>query len=229
METSDPFQMPLAEAMQTQRAVRRLKPDPVDDDLVLRLIELALKAPTGSNAQSWEFIVVKDRAVKAKLASYNRMAFGIYGGLGRRMLQRRGDDAMLRILNAVQWQADHFEDIPVIVVACLRGVIPIWPPMAASSLYGSIYPSVQNLLLAARAAGLGAALITLPLWSKFLARRALGLPWNISPCAVIPLGWPLGKYGPTRRRPVGDVVSLDHYGNRAFKDKPPRSNLRSEI
>jgi nitroreductase len=124
---------------------------------------------------------------------------------------------MMRIMNAVQWQADHFDEIPVIVVACLRGFRAPWPPVAASSYYGSIYPSVQNLLLAARAAGLGAALITLPLWSKFLARRALGLPWNISPCAVIPLGWPRGRYGPTTRRPVGEVVSLDRYGNRPFQ------------
>ena len=89
--------------------------------------------------------------------------------------------------------------------------------MATASLYGSIFPSVQNLLLAARAANLGAALITLPLWSRFLARRALGLPWNVTPCAVVPLGWPKGRYGPTRRRPVEDVVSLDRYGNRAFR------------
>src|SRR5262249_40341318 len=81
---------------------------------------------------------------------------------------------------------------------------PPLPRIAVSSLYGSIYPSVQNLLLAARAAGLGAALITLPLWSTWLARRALGLPWTITPCAVIPLGWPRGRYGPTQRRPVGE-------------------------
>ena len=116
----------------------------------------------------------------------------------------------------MRWQADHFEDIPVVVVACLKGVIAPWPSMATSSAYGSIYPAVQNLLLAARAAGLGAALITVPLWSKLLARRALGLPWNVTPCAVIPLGWPIGKYGPTTRRPVGELVSLDRYGNRAF-------------
>jgi nitroreductase len=88
--------------------------------------------------------------------------------------------------------------------------------MLASSYYGSIYPSVQNLLLAARAAGLGAALITLPLWSTFAARRILGCPWNVQPCAVVPLGWPLGRYGPTTRRPVGEVVSLDRYGRRAW-------------
>jgi nitroreductase len=212
------FDMSLEEAMTTQRAIRRLKPDPVDDALVLHCIELALKAPTGSNAQNWEFVVVRDPAVKAKLARLNRQAWNVYGGLGRRMYGR--DEKMRKILDAVQWQADHFEEVPVVVVACLRGFVPFWPPTASASMYGSIFPSVQNLLLAARAAGLGAALITLPLWSKFLARRALGLPWNVHPCAVIPLGWPRGRYGPTTRRPVAEVVSLDRYGNRAFLGKP---------
>ena len=216
-QPESPFDISLEEAMRTQRAIRRLKPDPVDDALVLKLIELALKAPTGSNAQNWEFIVVKDPAVKAQLGKFNRQAWRLYGGLGRRMAERSGDVTMTKILDAVQWQADHFEETPVVIVACLRQVIPIWPPAATASLYGSIFPSVQNLLLAARAAGLGAALITLPLWSRFKARRALGLPFGIAPCAVIPLGWPKGKYGPTRRRPVGEVVSLDRYGNRAFR------------
>lgn len=208
--------MPLEDAMRTQRAIRRIKADPVDDSLVLHLLELAMKAPTGSNAQNWEFIVVKDREVVAKLGRLNRRALNLVSPLYKRSIERRGDDTMLRIQKAVQWQADHFDDIPVVVVACLKGVIAPWPPMATSSAYGSIYPAVQNLLLAARAAGLGAALITLPLWSKLLARRALGLPWNVTPCAVIPLGWPIGKYGPTTRRPVGELVSLDRYGNRAF-------------
>jgi nitroreductase len=206
--------MPLAEAMMTQRAIRRLKPDPVDDALVLRLIELATKAPTGSNQQNWEFVVVRDPAVKASLARANRQALSIYGRIGR--FVTRKDPAMQRTLDAVDWQRDHFEEIPVVVVACLRGPRLPFPPIAATSYYGSIYPSVQNLLLGARAAGLGAALITLPLWSTIAARRALGLPLSVTPCAVIPLGWPLGRHGPTRRRPVGDIVHLDRYGNRAF-------------
>ncbi|MBU9766070.1 nitroreductase [Mycobacterium sp. TNTM28] len=208
--------MPLEEAMRTQRAIRRLKPDPVDDALVLHLLELAMKAPTGSNAQNWEFIVVKDRKVVAKLGGLNRRALTIGGPIYKRLVVGRMDDQMLRIERAVRWQADHFDEIPVVIVACLKGVIPPWPPVAVSSAYGSIYPAVQNLLLGARAAGLGAALITLPLWSKLLARRALGLPWNVTPCAVVPLGWPKGKYGPTTRRPVGGFVSLDRYGNRPF-------------
>ena len=210
-----PLSMPLEEAMRTQRAIRRLKPDPVDDALVLRLIELALRAPTGSNAQNWQFIVVKDRAVKQRLGEYNRFMFRFYGGIGRRM--SRNDPRMLRILDAVQWQVDHFADIPVLVVACLRGFRMPFPPIVATSYYGSIYPSVQNLLLAARAAGLGAALITMPLWSTVLARRTLGLPWTVTPCAVVPLGWPRGRYGPTTRRPVGEVVSLDRYGHRPWQ------------
>jgi nitroreductase len=216
MPKSEPLTMPLEEAMRTQRAIRRLKPDPVDDDLLLHLIELAQKAPTGSNAQNWEFIIVKNPAVKARLAGLDRMAWSFYGGIGRWLARRSGDQSAARILAAVQWQTDHFEEIPAIIVACLKAIIPPWPTVAVASAYGSIFPSVQNLLLAARAAGLGAALITLPLWSKFLAKRALGLPWNVTPCAVIPLGWPKGRYGPTTRRPVEEVVSLDRYGNRAF-------------
>jgi len=213
------FSMPLEEAMRTQRAIRRLKTDPVDDALVLRLLDLAIRAPSGSNAQNWQFVVVRDPAVKGKLGRLNRMAWNLYGGLGRRLA--RGDDKMLRIIDAVEWQAEHFEEIPVIVVACLRGQrlpfpLPM-PAMASTSYYGSIYPAVQNLLLAARSVGLGAALITLPLWSHFLARRALGLPWNVSPCAVVPLGWPRGRYGPTTRRPIGELVHLDRFGNQPFK------------
>ena len=206
--------MPLEEAMRTQRAIRRLRDDPVDDALVLHLIELALKAPVGSNAQNWEFVVVRDRQVKRQLGRLNRQAWRVYGGIGKLMMRRR--PSMMRIIKAVDWQARHFEEIPVVVVACMRGPRLPLPALAATSYYGSIYPAVQNLLLAARAAGLGAALITLPLWSTFLARRALRLPWSVAPCAVVPLGWPKGRYGPTTRRPVGDVVSLDRYGNRPF-------------
>src|SRR2546428_5795507 len=164
--TAPAFAMPLEEAMRTQRAIRRLKPDPVDDALVLRLIELALKAPTGSNAQNWEFVMVKERAVKERLGALNRGAFRIYGGLGRWLA--RSDPRMLRIIEAVQWQADHFADIPVVIVACLRGFRVPFPPVAATSHYGSLHPPAQNPPLAARAPRPRAALLTPPLWGTFL-------------------------------------------------------------
>lgn len=211
--------MPLREAMETQRAVRRLLPDPVDDAIVLRCLELATRAPTGSNVQSWHFVVVKDAAVKRRLARQYRRVWGVYGRLARWVVARRGDERSRRILDAVEWQVDHFAEVPVVVVACLSGgPLPLsrLAPVARSSFYGSIYPSVQNLLLAARAVGLGAGLVTLPLWSTAAARRILGLPRSVTPCCVVPLGWPRGRYGPTARKPVAEVVHLDRYGNQPW-------------
>lgn len=230
---------PLVEMMTTQRAVRRLKPDPVDDKVVLRCIELALKAPTGSNGQNWEFVVVTERATKAALAERYRQAWKLYGGIGHWVNEQQGSrgvaglvsratgssgaadaEAMGKILRAVEWQVDHFEDLPVLVIPCLRGgkapFVPV-PAIANTSYYGSIYPSVQNLLLAARAMGLGASLITLPLWSMTSVRRTLGLPLSVQPACVVPLGWPQGRYGPTTRRPVGDVVHWERFGNRPWE------------
>ncbi len=132
----------LGEAMETQRAIRRLKTDPVDDRLVLRLIELALKAPTSSNSQSWEFIIVKDPKVKQGLARLNRQLWRLYGRIG--WWRTRRDPRRRKILSAVQWQADHFEEIPVIVVACLKGLYLPLLHISATSYFGSIYPSVQN-------------------------------------------------------------------------------------
>jgi nitroreductase len=206
------FGMPLDEAMQTQRAIRRLKPDPVDEETILRLIGLAIRAPTGSNAQNWEFIVVRDAKVKKGLAQLNRQAWGFYRRVERWISRRRPKNP--KILSAVRWQEEHFEEIPVIIVACLKGHYFPFVHLSKITYYGSIFPAVQNLLLAARAANLGAALITIPLWNLFSARRVLGLPRNVTPCAVIPLGWPLGRYGPTTRKTVHEVVSFDQFGNR---------------
>lgn len=211
--------MPLIEAMMTQRAVRRVRPDPVDDAVVRKCIELALRAPTGSNGQNWEFVVVKDQRVKDQLAKRYRQAWAPYGAIGKRVAGK--DESMNKILRAVQWQVDHFSEIPVLVVPCLRAGsrLPYAPNpfVSESSFFGSIYPSVQNLLLAARAMGLGASLITLPLWSVTSARRILGLPLTVTPVCVVPLGWPRGRYGPTTRKPVDEVIHLDSYGNRAWK------------
>lgn len=127
-------------------------------------------------------------------------------------------------MKAVDDLVDHYEDVPALIVACVRwnaygpivsGVRLPFPPFMASVYYGSILPAVQNLLLAARAAGLGATLTVMPLWSTFLARRALGMPVRSSPVAVIPVGWPRGRYGPTTRPPVSEYVHWDRYGNRS--------------
>ncbi len=206
--------MDLAEAMRTQRAIRRLKPDPVDDELLLRCLELATRAPSGGNRQPAEFILVRDRRVKAALGRLYRQSWSVYGGLGK--LMYGSHERTRKIMDAVDWQVDHWEEVPVVVVACLRGVPLPMPGVARSSRYGSIYPGIQNFLLAARSEGLGAALTTLPVWSQWAARRALGIPWSTEPVAAIPVGWPRGRYGPTTRRPVVRSVHVDRYGNRPF-------------
>lgn len=185
----------MLDAMMTQRAIRRVKPDPVDDA-----------------------IVVKDQHTKDQFAKRYRQAWSLYGAIGKRVAA--GDEAAEKMLRAGQWQIDHFSEIPVLVVPCLRGGarLPYLPSpfVAESSFFGSIYPSVQNLLLAARAMGLGASLITLPLWSVTSARKILHLPLTVTPVCIIPLGWPKGRYGPTTRKPVEDIVHLNEYGNRAW-------------
>lgn len=210
--------MSLRDAMMTQRAVRRVLPDPVDDAVIEKCIELAMRAPTSSNDQSWEFVIVKDPRVKEQLAKRYRQAWMLYGRLTRLIAPGETDKS----LRATKWQIDHFTEIPVLVVPCLRSTmrIPYLPNpfLAESSFFGSIYPSVQNLLLAARAMGLGASLITLPLWSVTSARKIFGLPVSVTPCCIVPVGWPRGRYGPTTRKPVEQVMHLDSYRNRAWLD-----------
>ena len=215
--------MPLGHAMLTQRAVRRVLPDPVADEIVAKCLELALQAPTGANGQQWEFVVVSDHLVKAQLAKNYRRIWKLYYTFYLKRIAAR-DESMAKTARAVQWQVDHFEEIPVLVVACMRfgvhdGRVPFvrMPHAAESGYWGSIYPAVQNLLLAARAMGLGASLVTLPLWNIAATRRLLRLPRNTTACCVVPLGWPRGRYGPTTRKAVGDVTHVDRYGNRAWQ------------
>src|SRR5688572_13744108 len=101
--------MDLTEAMTTQRAIRRLKPDPVDDETMMRLLDLAIKAPTGGNMQGWEWIVVRDPEVKRALQRQLRLAWRLYGGVGRKV--KRNAPKTLRNLDAVEWQVEHFDEI----------------------------------------------------------------------------------------------------------------------
>ncbi len=213
--------MPMVEAMRTQRAVRRLHTKPVDHDLLLSLLELSLKAPTSSNTQDWSYMVVEDRAQKARLARLYRVLFRTFHPIERR--RARGDDKALRQMAPGAWQADNFEDLPVFVIPCYRRNLkhhPVgWPQISVSSFYGSVFPAVQNLLLGCRAVGLGASIQTLPLWIVPIAQRILGLPRSVVPVCIIPIGWARGRYGPTTRRPIGEVVHVDRYGNRPFLGK----------
>ena len=211
--------MPMLEAMRTQRAVRRLHLDPVSRDVLLPLLELSLKAPTSSNTQDWCYLVVEDPAQKARLAKLYRPLYRTFSPIERRAA--RGDAARLRALKPGEWQAEHFEELPVFVIPCYRRGLkhrPVGrPQISVASFYGSVFPAVQNLLLGCRAVGLGASLQTLPIWLVPIARRILGLPRSMVPVCIVPIGWARGKYGPTTRRPIGEVVHLDTYGNQPFR------------
>jgi nitroreductase len=216
MDDANLFQMPLADAMLTQRAIRKVDPNrPVDDEILLKLIELGTHAPNSMNQQTWEFILVKDPAVKAKLGSQNRFMWNLVKG--RMVKKAEKDPKFSKVNSATQWGVDEFENYPALIVACFRGPRFAYPPVLGASVYGSILPAVQNILLAARSIDLGANLTTMPLWSNWRARKILNLPFGITPCVLITLGWPLGKYGPNSRKPVGEVTSLDQYGNRPWE------------
>jgi nitroreductase len=210
--------MPMDEAMRTQRAVRLLHLEPVSHDVLVPLLELALKAPTSSNSQDWCFVVVEDRAQKAALARSWRRLYRLVRRVEER--QNAGDAQAQRQSAPGHWQTEHFEDLPVFVVACYRRNLkhrPIGrPQISVASYYGSTFPAVQNLLLACRAVGLGASLQTLPIWHIRAVRKVLGLPRAMNPVCIIPIGWAQGRYGPTTRPAIGEVVHLDRYGNRPF-------------
>lgn len=207
----------VAELMLNQTAQRRLQNDPIDDETVLALLELAGHAGSG-RPQRCAFLVVRDPEVRHQLARSYRQGWSIY----KRLLRTRsGDDALLEDR---QWQSDHFEDVPVLVVVCMPGRRPLFPAVGAAAFYGAAFPAVQNLLLAAAARGLGASATTLPLWSVWEARRTLGLPRRVTPVSVIALGWPRGRGAQTgadvsdaAAPPVGNVVHLDRWGHQPFR------------
>jgi len=223
--TADPdeiearLRMPMSEAMRTQRAVRRLiTTEPVAHDVLLRLLELSLKAPTSSNTQDWSYVVVEDGEQKARIGRVYQRLYRLFNPIVTR--QARGNAQELRNMAPGQWQAEHFAEIPVFVIPCYRKNTnhrPTGrPQIRVSSFYGSVYPAVQNLLLACRAVGLGASLQTLPIWWIPSIRKILELPKQVQPVCIIPIGSAAGRYGPTQRTPIGEVVHLDHFGNRPF-------------
>jgi len=197
--------------MATARAMRRLKPDPVPDALIRRILEAGACAPNGGNAQRWRFLVVKDPAIKAAVQVYYKRAFDEVMGphyLTTAPPPGMDRDRYLRQRAAAEYLTDHFHEAPVWIVPCQleRGI-------AGGRVSGaSIYPAVQNMLLAARALGLGATLTTRHLMYEKETEAALGLPPGVHSYAIIPIGYPLGKFGPVRRGPLAEIVYQDRWG-----------------
>ena len=207
--------MDLFEAIYTCRAMRRIKPDPVPEELLIKLIDAANQAASGSNMQNGRWIVVRERAQKEKLAELNMRVFRAYtapSGNRPASLPHQSAEARERMLKAVRWQAEHFADIPALIIACLEMAAPPRDTFAAGAgAGGSVWPGVQNLLLAARALELAATPTTFAISDRPAAKAVLGLPENIEPFCLIPVGYPMGKFGPVTRRPVEEIMRWDRW------------------
>ena len=205
--------MELFETIYNCRAMRRLKPDPVPEEMLIKLIDAANQAPSGSNRQSARWIIVRDAEQKAKLAELNRIAVEAYASpaSGRpQSLPHQSAEKRRRMLNAVIWQAEHLAQIPALIIACYQFDAPV-DALAAARAGGSVWPGVQNLLLAARALGLGATPTTLGLSNRTAAKEVLGLPADMEAFCLIPVGYPMGTFGPVRRLPVAETLRWDRW------------------
>lgn len=232
----------LFDVMYSCRAMRRLKPDPVPEETLLALVDAALRAPSGSNAQNWRFVIVRDRAQKEKMRAIWQKTWDFYLDTVAVADARPGEDlgARRRMLAAATWQLEHFVEIPAFVCVCvardelmakvmsspgtLVKLVSHFGVGGMARLAGSMgrtggladgataYPAVQNLLLAARALGLGAVLTTQHFFVPGEFEKVLGLPSTATLAAIIPIGWPTGKFGPVSRPPAESVVSWDRYG-----------------
>ena len=200
----------LFDIQRTMRAMRRLKPDPVPDTLVTKILEAGLCAPNGGNTQKWRFLVVKDPEVKKAVQHYYKRAYD--------EVQKPRHDAHApkepgpaldqhhRNEKAMEYLTDHFHEAPIWIVACAEGV-----NSDSAATGASVFPAVQNMLLAARALGLGAMLTARHVTFREEVEKLLGLPENVGSFAILPIGYPIGKFGPTRRMPVNQVAFLDNF------------------
>ncbi len=209
-------EMGIFDVVYHSRAMRRLKPDPVPEDLLVKLIDAAHHAPSGANAQPARWIVVRDAAQRRRIADLNLAAVQAYMEMRatRPLLPHQQAERQERIGRAVQWQAEHLHEIPVLVFACLElGTAPAATFMAGLSAGGSVWPGVQNLLLAARALGLGATPTGIVFRDRAAVKAVLGLPDAIEPVCMIPVGYPMGKFGPVTRQPVQEVMRWDRWSS----------------
>jgi nitroreductase len=210
----------LYDAMSTLRAVRRLRPDPIPEQTIHRVIEAASWAPTGGNAQPWRVIVVRDRAKLARLGELYAAGWHAYAARHMEALADAPEATRIaaeKMLGAGNYLADHFPELPALLVFCFnpRNMAITDARLDRISVVGgaSIYTAVQNALLACRAEGLGCVLTTLLCADEKEVRGLLGIPEPWGTAAAIPIGFPVGRgHGPISRRPVEKLAFADSWG-----------------
>ena len=209
----------LYDAMSSCRAVRRLRPDPVPEDVIERVLQAAAWAPTGGNNQPWRIIAVRDPAAKQALGKLYQPVWANYAAASRRAIAkldeaRRG--GVERTLAAGDYLAEHFGQTPLVAVFCFnpRNMAITDAGLDRPSVVGggSVYPAVQNLLLACRAEGLGCVLTTLLCMKEAEVKQLLEIPDDWFTCAAVPIGYPvLRGHGPLSRRPLQALVYTDRW------------------
>ncbi len=208
---------PFFDLVGNMRAMRRLKSDPIPLDLLRKVLDAGIKAPSGMNTQPWAFLVIREPDAKRWFADHYTAAIeSRFGGV---IENREGDNSTrARQLRALRYQMDHMHEFPVLLIVCGLRDWPFRVPEServglAPPNYGAIYPCVQNILLACRALGLGAALTTMHQVFEDQLHERFEIPIEYGVVVTIPIGYPLGKFGPVRRKPAENVTYFDRWGD----------------
>ncbi len=196
------------------RAMRRLKPDPVPMALIEQVLDAGVKAPSGQNTQPWKFVLVVDPERKRWFADRYAQAIETRFPL---VNEARAKGKTSGQLGALIYQMDHMHEAPCLLLVCGLRDWPFKVPEAervglAPPNYGAVYPCVQNILLACRAVGLGAALTTMHQVFEDELHAYFGIPTDYGVVVTMPIGWPRGKFGPVTRQPARECTYRDAWG-----------------
>lgn len=199
------------------RAMRRLKPDPVPLELLRKVLDAGVKAPSGMNTQPWAFLVVRDAERRQWFA--DRYKAGIQARFGELRLSDDDRSPIARQLRALRYQVDHMHEFPVLLLVCGARDWPVKVPERdrvgkAPPNYGAVYPCVQNILLACRAVGLGAALTTMHQVFEDELHEHFEIPDEFGVVVTMPIGYPMGRFGPVSRKPAEEVTYFDRWGTK---------------
>jgi len=195
--------MDVFEAMSTCRAMRYLKPDPVDDELIEQIITAATWAPSPGNSQGRDFVVVRDPAKKAAIG--DAIAAVMAAPVAA---MERPDRTHRLMLDGTAHLIETLRTCPVLILVCGKAVYPYAKPRE-SFVWSSVYPAAQNLIVAARALGLGTVFTTFHGVAEPTIRATLDIPDDVHIGCLVPVGWPARKFGPLRRVAYDKVVHLD--------------------
>jgi len=199
------------EAIRTTRSLRRFRPDPIPDEVLRELLEAATSAPSGGNSQSWRFVVIRDSEMRRRVGALYKEGWDEYSPPSR-LAGITDPRERRRVESAYHLGAHMGDEAPVLVLFCAPRPAAGASSFAARTAGASVYPAVQNLLLAARARGIGGCLTTIHLYREAQVKAALGIPDDVDTYALVPLGYPRDNFGPLRRKPVEEVTFLDRWG-----------------